>query len=278
MSAPKERKSLSFQENEYKFLKICSVGYNNHTDNRTGEFFCVNRWHALYYMRSGSGNAFIRGNTYDVKRGDMFFIHPNEPWNINLSSSENWEYYWIAFSEDYAHEISEILGFSDTGPCRAARFPQRIEWIFDSLMSAKSATPEVYFSALSSLMQILSAEFSRSAISGSTVHHKSLAENIRQIIDLNFKNPDFTVNVCAQMLYMSHSQMSRVFKEVIGIAPVVYLVDMRLNFAADLLKERNMPVKELCSASGFTDTSHFMKKFKLHFGMTVKEYRKQYEQ
>ena len=276
MSAPKERKSLSFKENEYKFLKICSIGYNNYTDSQTGEFLGVNRWHALYYLRSGKGSFYLRGKNHEVRRGDLFFISPNEPWKIHFESDETWEYYWIAFSADYAQEIIEILGFTLDEPARAAKVPQRIDWIFDSLMAADSATPEVYFTALASLMQILSVEFSKSGVSSSTLHHKELAENIQRIIDLNFKNPDFSVNVAAQMLYMSHSQMSRVFKEVTGMTPVAYLVDMRLNFAAELLKERDISVKELCTASGFSDSCHFMKKFKLRFGMTVRDWRKQF--
>lgn len=277
MSAPKATKSLSFKENEYKFLKLASIGFNNDISKRTGDFWGVNRFSALYFIRRGKAELFIRGNTFKVNGGDMFFINRNEPWCIFPDRESGLEYYWIAFHADYAPEIREILGFSEDEPCRAAKFAQRVEWIFDSLLEADSATPEVYFTALSSLMQILSAEFSKIETSTSTAHHKELAENAKQIIDLNFKNPDFSVNYAARMLYISHTQMSRVFKEVIGIPPVSYLVDIRLNFAAELLRERNMPVKELCESSGFSDVSHFMKKFKQKFGLTVREYRKQHK-
>jgi len=274
MSAPKERKSLAFRENDYKFLKICSIGYNNHTNNTTSDFFCVNQWNALYFIRNGNGSVLIRGKSHAVKHGDMFFITPNEPWNIHFDENDAWEYYWIAFNADYANEIREILGFGDGEYARAAKFPQRVEWIFDSLLEAKSATAEVYFNALSALMQILAAEFSKSGTDVSTVRHKELAENAKQIIDINFKNPDFSVAHAAEMLYLSHGQMSRVFKEVIGISPVTYLIDIRLNYAAEILREGNISVKELCACAGFSDTSHFMKRFKKKFGTTVMQYRK----
>ena len=276
MAAPKEKKSLSFEENEYKFLKICSVGYNNDIDHKNGVFLAVNRWNALYYLRSGKARLFLHGKTYDIKKGDMFFITPDEPWSIYPDEDNSLTYYWIAFDAGYAQEISEILGFSSEAPCRAAKFPQRVEWIFDSLMESNSSTPDVYFNAMSSLMLILSAEFSKIETSVSTLHHKELAENAKQIIELNFKNPDFSVTYAASMLYISHTQMSRVFKEVIGITPVSFLIDMRLNYAAELLHKRSLSVKELCSASGFTDTGHFMKSFKKKFGMTIMDYRKQH--
>ena len=277
MSAPKKTKSLSFKENEYKFLKLSSIGFNNDISKRTGDFLCVNRFSALYFIRRGKARLFIHEKTFELKSGDMFFINKHEPWYIYPDRENTLEYYWIAFNADYAPEIREILGFSKDEPCRAAKFAQRVEWIFDSLLEADAATPEVYFTALSSLMQILSAEFSKIETSTSTAHHKELAENAKQIIDLNFRNPDFSVNFAAKMLYISHTQMSRVFKEVIGIPPVSYLVDIRLNHAAELLRERSMPVKELCEASGFSDVSHFMKKFKQKFGLTVREYRKQHK-
>ena len=275
MSA-QERKSLAFSENDYKFLKICSIGYNNHTNNITGDFFCVNQWSALYYIRNGNGSVHIHEKNHAVRRGDMFFITPNEPWNIHFEQNDAWEYYWIAFNADYAHEISEILGFRSGECVRAAKFSQRVEWIFDSLLEAKSATPEVYFNALSALMQILATEFSKSGTAVSTVRHKELAENAKQIIDINFKNPDFSVAHAAEMLYLSHGQMSRVFKEVIGVSPVAYLVDIRLNYAAELLKNENLSVKELCACAGFSDTSHFMKRFKKKFGATIMQYRKKH--
>ena len=103
--------------------------------------------------------------------------------------------------------------------------------------------------------------------------HKSIAESIKQTIDLNFRNPDFSVNDAAQLLYISHSLMSRVFKEVMEITPISYLIDMRLCYAADMLKENDVPIKELASESGFSDGGYFMKQFKKKYGVTVKEYR-----
>lgn len=277
MSAPKARKSLSFQENDFKFLKLRSIGYNNYSDSAICDFFGVNRSHALYFLRSGSGSVYIRNRSYDVKSGDMFFIHPNEPWNIHFKDDVEWEYYWMAFSEDYAHEISDMLGFTNGCPVRAARLRTRVEWIFDSLLEAKAATPEVYFTSLSSLMQILASEFSHSGVSDSTSHHRELCENAKQIIDINFKNPDFSVAHVAEMLFLSHGQMSRVFKDVIGISPVAYLADKRLSHAAELCSSGNLSVKELCAASGFSDIGHFMKRFKKKFGMTVVQYKKTHD-
>ena len=276
MSAPSARKILLFSENKYKFLKLYSLGYNDCKIHSPTGLYQVNRWNALYYVRNGNCKFSIYGKTYSLSKGDLFFIPTNVPVQLNPDSEGGFAYYWIAFYPDYAGEISEVLGFCESTPARAAKFPQRVEWIFDTLMEAKTATTEVYFAAMSALMQILSIEYSNAGVSKSTRRHKELAENVKRVIDYNFANEDFTLNDVAQMLFVSHAQMSRVFKEVMGITPVAYLIDVRLNRAAQLLSEDDFSVKELRCAVGFSDEVHLMKQFKKKFGVTVKEYRKQH--
>lgn len=273
MKQRKEPKSLIFKENSCRLLKIHSIGYNDFSKNDTSVFLTTNVWHALYYVCGGRGSFSIRGETHELQTGSLFFVSPNEPVRYCNEEAEPIRYYWISFYADFAEEIWNILGFSDERPVHAAKSPQKIEWIFQSLLESPSANAEFYFHTLSSLMQILSAEFSRTASRPSEERHEAFVQNVRQIIELNCTNPDFHVEAVAKMLYVSHAHMSRIFRERTGITPVSYLVEMRLNHAARLLRERDDSVKNLCAASGFVDEWHFMKSFKKKFGMTVNEYK-----
>ena len=278
MSAIKERMSIEFKENTYKFLKIHSIGYNDFSLTETSDFYGANIWHALYYVKSGNGTITSRGKTYPLKAGSLYFITPNEPIRYCSDKDDPLTYFWIAFYPEFAEEIMDILGFTKEEPVHMAKAPQKVEWIFTSLFEKKSTSSELYFSSLSSLMKILSTEFSKKDAPKSTLRDQALVENIKRHIELNYTNSNFTINTVAQMLYMSHPQMTRVFKEMTGTTPVSYLIEVRLSHAAKLLQAKNYTVKELCEAVGFSDEWHFMKTFKKKFDMTVKEYRAQFIQ
>lgn len=274
MTSQKEPKFLIFNENSYSFLKIHGIGYNDFGKNNISDFLTTNVWHALYYVQSGTGSFSIRGNTYPLEAGTFFFITPNEPIKYTSDNNNPIRYYWVSFYPVFAAEISEILGFTDGQPTHITKFPQKIEWLFETLLEAKSATPEAYFMTLSSLMQMLATEFSKVSMPKSTIRQETFVQNAKQMIHLNYTNPEFHIDTIANMLYISHAHLSRVFKEMTGTTPVHYLVEVRLNRATELLREKDYTVKELCSAVGFIDEWHFMKSFKKRFGVTIQEYRK----
>jgi len=274
MNLTTEPKSFTFKENAYKFLKINSIGYNDFGLSKTSGFLTTNVWHALYYVRSGSGTITIRNKTYPLSRGCFYFITPNESIKYDSDEANPIQYYWIALYPDFAEEIARILAFTEAEPIRPANKPDKIIKVFEKLMIFKSATSESYFATLSAITKILSLEFSNVEYVESSSTHEVFAESVKRQIDLNFTNPNFHIEAVAQMLYVSHAHMSRIFKEVMGISPVRYLIEVRLNYAAKLLNDPETKVKDLSEACGFGDEAHFMKSFKKKFGVTVNEYKK----
>ena len=59
-----------------------------------------------------------------------------------------------------------------------------------------------------------------------------------------------------------------------GVTPSEYVSDLRLNYAAGLLKNSNLAVSEICFVSGFNNISHFYTVFRKKFDLTPREYRK----
>ena len=269
-----EPKWLVFKENSYNFLKIHAVGYNDFQFNKTSGFLTTNVWHALYYVRSGHGTLTIRNQKCDLTAGSFYFITANESVLYESDEKDPLQYYWISIYPSFAEEIATIMGFTEDAPIRIANKPEKIIKIFETLLAAKSANADAYFKVLSGITQILSLEYSNVEYVETSSVHKTFAKNVKQQIDLNYTNPNFHIEAVAQMLYVSHAHMSRIFKEVMGITPVRYLIEVRLNYAAKLLSEPGTKVKDLCEACGFSDEAHFMKSFKKKFGVTVNEYKK----
>ncbi len=75
------------------------------------------------------------------------------------------------------------------------------------------------------------------------------------------------------LTYFSYSHLSRLFKHFTGETLNDYLVTLRLNYSAMLLRTTDTSILLISSAIGYDSLSHFMAMFKQRFNMTPKQYR-----
>lgn len=94
-----------------------------------------------------------------------------------------------------------------------------------------------------------------------------------QFVKENRSKSDFSVDELGKLMYMSRASFFNKLKSITGVSPVVFIRDMRLNEAAELIKNEDMLIKEICFEVGFNDLKYFGKCFKTKFNATPAEYR-----
>jgi AraC family transcriptional regulator len=77
----------------------------------------------------------------------------------------------------------------------------------------------------------------------------------------------------ATAAYLSEFHFARLFKQITGITPHVYLANLRIERARKLLAETQIPIIEIAAMVGYQSQSHFTKIFKSITGLTPREYR-----
>jgi AraC family transcriptional regulator len=77
----------------------------------------------------------------------------------------------------------------------------------------------------------------------------------------------------ATAAYLSEFHFARLFKQITGITPHVYLANLRIERARKLLAETQIPIIEIAAMVGYQSHSHFTKIFKSVTGLTPREYR-----
>jgi transcriptional regulator GlxA family with amidase domain len=100
-----------------------------------------------------------------------------------------------------------------------------------------------------------------------------------QVIELvkeNISKSDFSVDELGKLMCMSRASFFNKLKSITGVSPVVFIRDMRLNEAAELLKNEDLLIKEICFEVGFNDLKYFGKCFRAKYNYTPVEYRKQF--
>ena len=81
--------------------------------------------------------------------------------------------------------------------------------------------------------------------------------------------------VARYVSFVSVSHLSRLFRSRIGIAPLRYLKQVRLERAAQLLRSGTDAVAIIARRVGYQNTSHFVRDFHRKFGATPLDYRHQ---
>lgn len=74
--------------------------------------------------------------------------------------------------------------------------------------------------------------------------------------------------------HYSHTHLSRLFKEKMGISMVKYIQEVKLDYAVKYLVYSSKSISEIASMIGYKEASHFNHIFKKRFGITPLEYRK----
>ena len=66
------------------------------------------------------------------------------------------------------------------------------------------------------------------------------------------------------------------FKEVTGVTPIQYLLNIRLTTAKELLKSKKYNVSEVATAVGYENILYFSRIFTKHIGISPSKYKKTY--
>lgn len=82
-----------------------------------------------------------------------------------------------------------------------------------------------------------------------------------------------TIEDLARISHLSRSSYIKRFKEICKMTPSIYITKLRLESATSMLENSALTISEIAGRTGFYDTSHFVKVFEAHYGLSPIEYR-----
>lgn len=90
-------------------------------------------------------------------------------------------------------------------------------------------------------------------------------------LEQNFTDPDCLTQT-VEIAGTSARQLQRLFRTHLGLRPIQYLTEARINHARALLTQTEMSVQEVALACGYNSTSTFSKLFREKFGVAPSQY------
>ena len=108
---------------------------------------------------------------------------------------------------------------------------------------------------------------------------ESTNPRIEALMERIFEEPgaDWRVEIMAREAGYSRTHFSRIFRQYAGETPKRYLIAMRIQRAAELLRETTLQVQEIADQLGYQDVYFFSRQFKREMGASPTGYRKQTE-
>lgn len=98
--------------------------------------------------------------------------------------------------------------------------------------------------------------------------------SVKKNIEENLDNPNFNVDVLANLLNMSRTSFYNKIKALTDQGPGEFIRLVRLKRSAQLLKEHQHSITEIAELAGFSDAKYFREVFKKHFGCSPSKYAK----
>lgn len=98
---------------------------------------------------------------------------------------------------------------------------------------------------------------------------------LERIVNSRMKNPNLNIDVIAAQFGIGRTNFYRKVRELMGMSPNDYLRKCRMERAAELLRNSELPIADICSQVGMPDAQYFSRVFKSYFGTPPSTYREQ---
>lgn len=105
---------------------------------------------------------------------------------------------------------------------------------------------------------------------------RELFEEATDIIHSDFAG-DLDLDWVARRVATSRRQLQRAFAEIGGTSFREYLTRVRMQHAAELLRDGSQPVREVALHVGYRQPAQFAKAFRRHHGAPPSSFRREHE-
>ena len=230
----------------------------------------------IHYISKGYGTFKINDEVYNLKQGDIFILLKGMNVEYIASMDEPWEYYWIGFSGSKANECLNRTAIIESYAASCKEDSKIPHIILNMCEISKTYNPScsddiLLLKELYSLLYALIEEFPRPFEYKDKELHAYIQEAIN-FINSNYMN-SITVNEIANHVNLSRSYLYKMFIKNLKISPQKYLINLRMYKATLLLKNTKIPIGEVASKVGHSDSLLFSKTFSKYFSMSPLSYR-----
>ena len=232
------------------------------------------KYYLIFIGENGSALYRINEEIIELGINRMCLVGPGEEFWIDIDSKEPWNYMWIGFNGNQAHAITEKIGFSGENRLVTLNSIDEVAAEVNSILEANQMTHACDMKRAGGMCKALAAMMENNAsekVRNEAPDFKYVNKAIR-IISEHYAEK-IKITDIADMVGINRSYLSNLFKKELSVSPQEFLINYRLDKAAQMLSETEDSVGNVASAVGYADPLAFSKAFKQKFGVSPRSYR-----
>lgn len=244
------------------------------------------------YVLEGEQRIIVNNRSYTQRSGDLVLLRPGDSHSSQSGNGEPFTYFCIHFDIDDKLLISLLSRLNHVLFAAESTIAHKLTPSLSKLvdisttihgditMSQRMMLQSAVFDLFGQLWEAFSVEANLHA--SATYEKVELAHQIRSrlqgLVYQQFKldmqdEKHLGVDDIAAELGISPSHCYRVFRQVFGLPPRVFLSQQMLHEAKVLLDDPRLSISHISGILGYRDIAHFSRQFKRWHGKSPREYR-----
>lgn len=245
----------------------------------------------LVIVVEGAAQHIVNQESYPISKGDIFVI--NQYTEHGFASAEHLEIFNIMFRAEETfsdvHDMKQMSGFQalfvlEPHYSQNHSFCSQLKLTASEFTAVKTLvmdTLEEYKRKEVGWKDLVSAQFQLLCVMLSRLYQTDTAGTDNAYLKLagavahieNHYCTAVTTEELAKIAGYSERQFLRLFKSVFSVTPNLYIINLRMKKAQQLLKTSPLSIGEIAWNCGYDDHNYFSRIFKKHVGMTPSEYQ-----
>lgn len=226
----------------------------------------------ILFITQGEASITFRGHTQILSEHDIVLLPSDNSLLFSTTHTPfSYHVYYLSGTvcQDFYPHLCTEHGFYQKNHS-ADSILWRLFSSIEALLPSESPLASLHMSAMFHLFFSALADANEQEILHARFP-KHVAE-MKQILDSDYQNPH-PLEELEQTIGINKYRLCRDFSKHIGISPVQYLTQVRMREAKHLLRFTTLTIREVGSAVGIDNTTHFINLFKKNAGITPLQFR-----
>ena len=230
------------------------------TSNKT----CCNE---LIFHLSGESTVFFNGKRLEITKDSIRFLPQGEIHEYIVKRKERGECIDIFFDTD--------VPVTNEAFVLKLKQSEKIKSLFKKIFSVWVAKNDGYYLECISIIYKIFSELQKK-----NYIPESQFNSIKPAIDYierHFLDKKITTEELSSCCAISYPYIKKLFVKKFGVPPIKYSIQLKINYACDLLKSELYTISQTAEICGYNDIYFFSRQFKEYMGISPTDFINKYK-
>lgn len=229
-------------------------------------------FYAIELVTEGEGSLRLDEGTFSLSHGSLFAYGPQTRHQIRNQPPSTMRKYYIDLAGHDAESLLKRAGLLAAQPLRVGRVGELVE-VFEAIDREARGDSELTTQVCEQWLRLLLVKIEQCSLAGHpSAEPRAYAtyEIVKRHVEEHFLRLS-TVQAVAEECDLTAIHVSRLFRRFGATGAYQFLMRQKMNYAAALLVEEGLLVREVAEQLGFSDPFQFSRAFKRVYGIPPKQ-------